>query len=74
MPPVLQVVPRAGPPRNLRPRYNVAPGQDVAAVRVDEDGRRLAMLRWGLIPGWARDAGIGYRLINARRNVSPSVP
>ena len=63
-----------GPPRNLRPRYNVAPGQDVAAVRVDEDGRRLAMLRWGLIPGWARDAGIGYRLINARAETASTKP
>ena len=55
-----------GPARNLRPRYNVAPTQSVAAVRLDEGERRLSMLRWGLIPGWARDPGIGSRLINAR--------
>ncbi len=39
-----------GPALNLRPRYNVAPGQDVAAVRTAEGGRGLSMLRWGLFP------------------------
>ena len=33
---------------NLRPRYNVAPGQDAAVVRRKHGGRRLSMLRWGL--------------------------
>lgn len=56
----------AGPALNLRPRYNVAPGQNVAAVRTGEDGRRLSMLRWGLIPVWSREPNTGYRLINAR--------
>ena len=42
-----------GTPLNLRPRYNVAPSQDVAVVRADDHGRTLAMLRWGLIPAWA---------------------
>ena len=55
-----------GPALNLRPRYNLAPSQNAAVVR-DEDGeRRLSMLRWGLIPGWAKDPGIGHKLINAR--------
>ena len=54
-----------GPPRNLRPRYNVAPSQDVAVVRAADGGRNLSMLRWGLIPAWAKDPAIGYRLINA---------
>lgn len=52
---------------NLPPRVNVAPTQDVAAVRVGEDGRRhLAMLRWGLIPFWAKDKSIGAKAVNAR--------
>ena len=42
-----------GTPLNLRPRFNVAPSQDIAAVRADDDGHTLAMLRWGLIPAWA---------------------
>ena len=51
----------------LEPRYNIAPTQPVVAVRVREGGdRRLAELRWGLIPYWAKDPAIGNRMINAR--------
>lgn len=56
----------AGPPQTLSPRYNITPSQDVAAVRLEEGKRRLAFLRWGLIPFWAEDPKIGYRTINAR--------
>ena len=63
-----------GAPRNLRPRYNVAPSQEIAAVRADEHGRVLSMLRWGLIPGWARDVRIGYKLINARAETVSTKP
>jgi putative SOS response-associated peptidase YedK len=49
------------------PRYNIAPTQTVVAVRQSEnDGRELALLRWGLIPSWAKDMKIGSSLINAR--------
>lgn len=53
---------------NLPPRYNIAPSQDVPVVRLkrDRSGRELAMVRWGLVPSWADDPKIGYRLINAR--------
>jgi putative SOS response-associated peptidase YedK len=52
---------------NLRPRWNIAPGQDVATVRRGEDGQRhLVLLRWGLVPHWADDPAIGNRMINAR--------
>jgi putative SOS response-associated peptidase YedK len=51
----------------FRPRYNIAPTQDVLAYRAREDqGAEAAILRWGLIPGWAMDAAIGNRMINAR--------
>ena len=63
-----------GTPLNLRPRYNVAPSQDVAAVRANDEGRTLAMLRWGLIPAWAKDSAIGHRLINARSETAPEKP
>ncbi len=55
-----------GPP--LSPRYNVAPTQSIAAVRrtTDEPQRQLVLLRWGLIPSWAKDPSIGNRMINAR--------
>lgn len=53
---------------NLRPRYNVAPSQDVPIVRLRENGagREIAQVRWGLVPGWARDLSISAKLINAR--------
>jgi len=55
-------------PPELAARYNVAPTQEVAAVRVDEPGseRRFVRLRWGLVPHWADDPAIGNRMINAR--------
>lgn len=64
---------------NLPPRYNVAPTQEVPAVRLEtgedrDGGRHLAMLRWGLIPFWADDAGIGSRLINARGESAAEKP
>lgn len=52
---------------NLQPRFNIAPTQDIAAVRRGEEGaRHLVLLRWGLIPHWAKEASIGARMINAR--------
>lgn len=55
-------------PSLVRPRYNIAPTQDIAAVRRDEvtSERELALLRWGLIPSWAKDMEMGARMINAR--------
>ena len=48
-------------------RYNIAPTQSVPVLRRDPRGeRRVALLRWGLIPFWAKDPKIGNRLINAR--------
>lgn len=53
---------------DLKPRYNIAPTQQVAAIRLaPETGtRQLSMYRWGLIPSWANDPQIGYSMINAR--------
>jgi putative SOS response-associated peptidase YedK len=49
-------------------RFNVAPTQEAAVVRVVEPGgpRTLSFLRWGLVPYWAEDPAIGNRMINAR--------
>ncbi|MDE0147915.1 MAG: SOS response-associated peptidase [Rhodospirillaceae bacterium] len=63
-----------GAPLNLRPRYNVAPSQDVAVARAAEQGRSLAVLRWGLIPAWAKDPAIGHKLINARSETAAKKP
>lgn len=60
---------------NLKPRYNIAPTQSVAAVRDNEKlQRELVMLRWGLVPFWARDASIGNRMINARAETVAEKP
>jgi len=58
----------------LEPRYNIAPSQPVAAVREEEGERRLALLRWGLIPFWANDPKVGYRMINARAETAHKTP
>jgi putative SOS response-associated peptidase YedK len=51
----------------IEPHYNIAPTQQVFAVRADPaGGRQGAMLRWGLIPPWADDPAIANRMINAR--------
>lgn len=51
---------------SLTPRFNIAPGQDVLAI-VAEGGERVGkMMRWGLVPFWAKDARIGAKMINAR--------
>ncbi|MEM1173568.1 MAG: SOS response-associated peptidase [Pseudomonadota bacterium] len=56
------------------PRYNIAPTQYVPAVRSTDDGRELAMLKWGLIPFWAKEASIGNRMINARAETVAEKP
>lgn len=48
------------------PRYNIAPSQEVFAVIKGEEGNRGGYLRWGLVPSWANDPKIGYKMINAR--------
>ena len=52
----------------LSPRYNITPTQEVATIRRDPEsnGKRLAYLKWGLVPFWAKDMSIGSSLINAR--------
>lgn len=49
----------------LRPRYNIAPGQFAPVLTMD-DPRSIQFFRWGLVPSWANDERIGYKLINAR--------
>jgi putative SOS response-associated peptidase YedK len=58
----------------FEPRYNIAPTQPVAAVRTTTAGRSLALLRWGLIPSWATDPTIGYKLVNARSETVAEKP
>ncbi len=55
-------------PDEVRPRYNVAPTQQVLVIATSSDGsvRQLGSMRWGLVPSWAKDPSIGNRMINAR--------
>jgi putative SOS response-associated peptidase YedK len=51
----------------IRRRYNVAPGDDVLAVTTDREGTpRGELLRWGLVPSWAKSPDTGLKMINAR--------
>ncbi len=52
-------------PLNLQPRYNIAPTQDVLTIVAGEGGRRAAMMRWGLVPFWAKEMP-NASTINAR--------
>ena len=57
------------------PRWNLAPGTDIAVVRIVGDGRReLVALRWGLVPSWAKERSIGQRLVNARAETLAEKP
>jgi putative SOS response-associated peptidase YedK len=60
----------------MQPRYNIAPTQPVAAVRAvpESEERELVLLRWGLIPFWAKDPKIGARMINARSETVAEKP
>jgi putative SOS response-associated peptidase YedK len=58
----------------LAPRYNIAPTQSVAVVRSGGAGRELVVLRWGLVPVWAKDPSIGARMINARAETAAEKP
>lgn len=48
------------------PRHNICPTQDVLAIRQLDQQPQAAMLRWGLVPFWAKELKIGARMINAR--------
>jgi putative SOS response-associated peptidase YedK len=50
------------------PRYNIAPSQPIAAIRIEPDttNRKFVMLRGGLIPSWAKDPKIGNQCINTK--------
>jgi putative SOS response-associated peptidase YedK len=58
---------------NPKPRYNIAPTQDVPVV-LDKSPGELTELRWGLVPFWAKDLKIGSSLINARAETVQTKP
>jgi putative SOS response-associated peptidase YedK len=67
-------LPEVALPETLPLRYNIAPTQPVPVVCAAGTGQQLALFRWGLIPSWAKDETIGYRLINARAETLTEKP
>jgi putative SOS response-associated peptidase YedK len=58
------------------PRYNIAPTQPVPVIRQNpkEPARELSLLRWGLIPSWAKDSSVAAKMINARSETAATKP
>jgi putative SOS response-associated peptidase YedK len=64
------------PDDDWEPRYNIAPTQNVPVIRQHPDRTKRfgAQMRWGLIPAWAKDASIGFKMINARAETVAAKP
>jgi putative SOS response-associated peptidase YedK len=60
--------------RPVSPSFNVAPGMSVPVVVDEGSGRRLDSFRWGLVPSWAKDLAVGYKMINARAETLAEKP
>ena len=58
----------------IEQRFNVAPGDDVLAVVMREGDPTGALLRWGLVPPWAEDPRVGFKMINARAETVADKP
>lgn len=56
------------------PNYNIAPSNSVLSVINDGTINRLGYLRWGLVPSWAKDEKVGYKMINARAETLTEKP
>lgn len=58
------------------PRYNIAPTQPVPVIRQrpDKPIRELSLMRWGLIPHWAKDPSIAQNTINAKSETAATKP
>lgn len=57
-----------------QPRYNIAPTSQVLVVRQEGDLRGAAMVKWGLVPRWAKDPSMGARMNNARAETVAEKP
>lgn len=60
---------------DFAPHYNIAPMQALPVYCIDaEHGRRLTLMRWGLVPSWAKDPAMGARMNNARAETVAEKP
>jgi putative SOS response-associated peptidase YedK len=55
------------------PSYNIAPSQNIPAM-LNDGSKRVRLIRWGLVPSWAKDLSIGYKMINARAETVAEKP
>ncbi|MCK4696012.1 MAG: SOS response-associated peptidase [Candidatus Cloacimonetes bacterium] len=60
--------------QELNPNYNVAPGQRIPVIINKQDGKYFDIFQWGLIPFWAKDPKIGYKMINSRAETIAEKP
>ncbi|MEL7625480.1 MAG: SOS response-associated peptidase [Anaerolineaceae bacterium] len=60
-------------PLDWEKRYNVAPSQDVPTV-INPESRNVLWMKWGLVPFWAKDPSIGFKMINARAETVAEKP
>jgi putative SOS response-associated peptidase YedK len=56
------------------PAYNICPTQNQPVIAMGDDGYEMKALRWGLVPGWAKDLKIGAHAINARQETVRTKP
>ncbi len=75
----IEILGELPPHNNIAPRYNIAPGGAILAVRPGKSNppnqdREPALLQWGLIPSWSKDPTIGARMINARAETAAAKP
>lgn len=62
------------PIQGYTPSYNIAPSHDVVSIIYDGDEKRAGTLQWGLVPSWAKDKKIGYKMMNARSETAHVKP
>ena len=55
------------------PSYNIAPSQNIPVI-LNDGSNNVRLIRWGLVPSWAKDLSIGYKMINARAETITEKP
>ncbi|MBD3362836.1 hypothetical protein GF362_03895 [Candidatus Dojkabacteria bacterium] len=58
----------------IKPRFNIAPSQEVPVITNNNGKNELVIMQWGLVPFWAKDSSIGSKMINARSETIDEKP